>query len=118
MDDKFFWFPLHSGDFLSKTSTLSCSEVGVYVQFLVHLTRFDRLPNKPLELKRIAKGEGVRTIKAALNLLAVDSKGYYSKEIEKHKKQSQANALKKSEAGREGARARWDGKNQIRMKGL
>jgi uncharacterized protein YdaU (DUF1376 family) len=115
MDDRFFWFPLHSGDFLSKTATLSAQEVGCYILMLVHLTRYERLPQKMNELRRICRGEKPTIIKSALRCMESDSVGFYSKELAAYKKKAANNSLKKSLAGQKGARARWAGKGQQDM---
>ena len=52
MDGKFFWFPLHGGDFTAKTSLLSCEEIGCYIQLMIHLIRHDRCPKEIKLLKR------------------------------------------------------------------
>lgn len=115
MEDKFFWFPLHSGDFLSKTATLSAGEVGCFILMLVHLTRHKYLPNKICELRRICRGEKAATIKAARRILEQDNLGYYSKEIEAFKGRAAENAHKKSLAGKKGAAARWGNNKQNNM---
>jgi len=107
LEEKFFWFPLHSGDFLSKTATLSAQEVGCYILMLVHLTRHERLPKKAAELRRICRGEKPTVVKGALRLMEMDDDGYYSMEVEEFKAKAATNSVKKSLAGKKGAAARW-----------
>lgn len=107
MDDSFFWFPLHSGDFLSKTAHLSATETGCYVLLMVHLCRHERLPGTMAELRRICRGEARQRVEAALRLLEVDGEGYYSKLLREQKGKVAANAAIKSAAGKAGANARW-----------
>lgn len=118
MADSFFWFPLHSGDFLSKTATLTSQQIGCYILLLVYLTRNNRLPSKMQDLQMICKMEKPPSIRAALRLLEKDQHGYFSKELEEFKVKSILNSTKKSIAGKKGARARWNGKDQMELKNI
>lgn len=117
MEDKFFWFPLHAGDFLSRTALFNAEEAGIYVLLLVHLTRHERLSGKAEELAMICKGASLRSIKKVLKsgLFEKDKLGWFCYEMENHKVNSIMISQQKSAAGKAGARARWHAKNQNEM---
>lgn len=108
MDGKFFWFPLHAGDFLSRTAALSSGEIGVYVLFLIYLTRHDVLPLEERLLKSIAKNARKKAIVNALALLDKTKRGYISKDIKQHKKNAETLSEKRSRAGKLGAKKKWE----------
>lgn len=111
MDNRFFWFPLHSGDFLSKTASLSAQEIGCFILLLVHLTRHKRLPGTFKELRRICKGANEKAVKAAVALLDSDEEGFYCEDLETFRKKSVSISIQKSIAGKKGALKRWGDNN-------
>lgn len=115
MEEGFFWFPFHGGDFLMKTATMRNEEVGCYILLKCHLTRHARLPTKMGELRQLCRGEKTATIKKALLAFEHDSGGYFCKELEAYKQKAAIKAMQKKAAGKAGARARWSRKGQSEL---
>lgn len=110
--EKFFWFKLHSGDFLTETSLYSARQIGCYILLKIYLTRNMRLPGKMAELRRICKNERADIINSVLCNFAVDSLGYYDLDIADQKLKAAEKSFKNKISGRAGARERWKGKNK------
>lgn len=112
LDSRFFWFPLHAGDFLSKTTTLSYGEIGVYILFLIYLTRHNTIPFNEKLIRAIAKNARKKTITNALALLDKTKRGYISKDIKAHKLNAETLSEKRSRAGKLGAVKKWEKENE------
>lgn len=108
MNNELFWFPLHSGDFLSKSSLLSCEACGCYILLLVHLCRHGHIANKRRQISQVCKGASPASIKAALGLLQRSDNGFFCEELEEQRQKLMAQKLRKSMAGKIGAASRWN----------
>ena len=107
MEEGFFWYPFHGGDFLMKTATMRNDAIACYILLMAHLTRHNRLPKKISDLQLLCRGEKISVIKRSLLAFEKDAGGYYSKEIEEFKRKAILKAAQKKAAGIKGANARW-----------
>ena len=107
-DDGYYWWQLHSGDFLQKTSLLSPEAVGCFTLLTVHLIRHPFIPKDESAIKLICKNADSKSIGRALKMLEENETGYYSSDISKHRIKVHNKAIQRAIAGQKGALARWN----------
>ena len=114
-DEKFFWFPLHAGDFLSKTAAYTPGQIGCFILLRCYLARHDALPSSLGALRQICKQAPATDVRLCLNLFERDASGrLFCPLIARQKNYAVEAAAKKSAAGKAGAVKRWGNDNRRR----
>lgn len=110
-NEKLDWFPLYVYEFITDIAGWYNIEVGIYFRLLCFQWIDGYLPGDLERLARLANEPYDSFIKAWQTIgkkFTIQDKKYYNLKLEKIRKQQQKFIEKKSEAGSEGARARWN----------
>lgn len=105
------WMPLYIGDYLADTGHLTAQQHGAYLLMLMHQWRTGPLPTDERQLASIARVD-LATWRQKISptvrpFFSETDTGLTQKRLTQEKQKSDANLLKKSEAGMSGAHARW-----------
>lgn len=114
-EEKLDWFPLYVYEFITDIAGWKNSEVGAYFRLLCFQWINGSLPGD-LERLAILANEPIKEFKILWETIGckftIQNKQHFNLKLEKVRKQQQKLIEKKSNAGIEGAKARWGGKEK------